>query len=90
MSASKRINVIIGKTEIGQSPSPVEIKASREALGATCEEASSLVHSDVRDWQDWENGTQSMHPAIWELFTNKASEIVLHEASQKPHRKKLT
>ena len=55
-------------------PDPTEIKKLRQASGLTQAQASELIHSTRRTWQDWEAGIATMHPAIWELFKLKVSE----------------
>lgn len=55
------------------SPAPQDVRAAREAAGLTQAQAAALVHSALRSWQQWEAGDRQMHPALWELFTIKAS-----------------
>lgn len=55
------------------SPSPSEIKKTRQAAGLTQEAAAAVIYSTRRTWQDWEAGVNTMHPALWELFKLKVS-----------------
>lgn len=60
----------------GSTPTPAQIRASRESLQLTQADAAEIVHSGVRSWQQWEAevGTadhRRMHPAFWELFRIK-------------------
>lgn len=62
-------------TSPARNPSPDEIRALRDKAGLTQAEAASLVHTTLRNWQQWEatEGTnmRPMHPAFWELFQLK-------------------
>jgi hypothetical protein len=58
------------------SPSPEELKAIREKLGITMEQAAKLVRSAPKTWKGWEQpvgtpGHRRMPVAIWELFVAK-------------------
>lgn len=59
-----------------RNPTPVEVRAAREAAGLTQAQAAALVHATARNWQQWEQveGTNArkMHPGLWELFRLKA------------------
>ncbi|MES2349110.1 MAG: helix-turn-helix transcriptional regulator [Pseudomonadota bacterium] len=52
-------------------PTKQTVKATREALGLTQEEAGAMVYTSRRSWQDWEGGQRSVHPGLWELFLIK-------------------
>lgn len=54
-------------------PTPEQIRAAREAAGLTQTAASTLVHSTLRRWQEWEEGKHRMHPGLWELFQLKSA-----------------
>jgi DNA (cytosine-5)-methyltransferase 1 len=58
------------KTQLS-NPTPVEVRAAREAAGLTQAAAGAVVHVDLRSWQRWESGERSMSPAHWELFQIK-------------------
>ena len=58
------------------TPTPVEIRAAREAAGLTQTEAAELVRGTLRAWQGWEApagqpDARRMHPGLWELFQLK-------------------
>lgn len=55
------------------TPKPEAIRAKREELGLTQEQAAELIYSSWRSWQDWERGERRMHPAFWELWVAKAT-----------------
>lgn len=55
----------------GRTPRPDEVIAARAALGLTQTAAAKIIHSSMRAWQEWEYGTNRMHPAMWELFRKK-------------------
>lgn len=55
------------------SPAPEVIIKARHTVGLTQTQAADLVHYPVRQWQRWEAGDQSMHPAVWELFVMKVT-----------------
>jgi DNA (cytosine-5)-methyltransferase 1 len=57
-----------------KSPSPVEIRAAREAAGLTQTEAGALIYAALITWQQWEAGKRRMHAAFWELFLRKVAE----------------
>ena len=60
-----------GPTVPPSNPAPEAIRAGREAAGLTQTAASTLVHSTLRRWQEWEEGKHRMHPGLWELFQLK-------------------
>lgn len=56
-----------------RNPSPVDIRAAREAAGLTQTEAAHLIHGTLRAWQEWEAGNRRMHPGLFELFRIKSA-----------------
>jgi putative transcriptional regulator len=54
-------------------PSPVQIRAAREAARLTQTQAAASIYSTLRTWQDWEAGIARMHPGLWELFQIKTA-----------------
>ncbi|EBW2268526.1 XRE family transcriptional regulator [Salmonella enterica] len=60
---------------VRKHPDPAEILAKRKEARLTQTEAGKLVYSACRTWQQWEQGKRKMHPAIWELFQIKASQL---------------
>ena len=54
-----------------KTPSPEEIKNARKAAKLTQTQAANLLYVDLRTWQYWEAGKNSMQPAFWELFLIK-------------------
>ncbi|KAA1015986.1 helix-turn-helix domain-containing protein [Paraburkholderia panacisoli] len=60
------------KTQLS-TPTPVEVRAAREAAGLTQAAAGALVHVDLRSWQRWESGERGMNLAYWELFQIKTA-----------------
>ena len=57
-------------------PSPFRVKSERKAAGLTQTEAGELVHSGLKNWQNWESpvGSRAHAPiplAVWELFLIK-------------------
>ncbi len=62
-----------------RNPTPVEVRAAREAAGLTQTQAAALVRATARNWQQWEqqgagSNARRMHPGLWELFRIKTSE----------------
>lgn len=56
-----------------EPPTPEQIRAARNALGITQEQAAALVHRKGKmGWYSWESGRRVMCPAIWELFLIKS------------------
>lgn len=58
-----------------RNPSPDEIRSAREAAGLSQTEAAKLIHCTLRGWQEWEAGNRKMHPAFWELFRFKLTQL---------------
>lgn len=52
-------------------PTPLEIRAAREAARLTQAQAAILVHATMRNWRQWEAADRRMHPGLWELFRLK-------------------
>jgi DNA (cytosine-5)-methyltransferase 1 len=72
-----------------RNPSTEEIRAARDALGLTQQEAAKVVHSSLNAWQQWEQGVRRMHPAFWNLFQLKTKRTLKaaqasEEAAQAP------
>lgn len=63
-----------------KSPTPEQLKNTRNALGYTQREAAELVHVSLRAWQLWEAGDRKMPPGIWELCVIKAGLHPLYRA----------
>lgn len=57
------------------NPEPADIKEARETALLSQTAAASLIYAACRTWQQWEAGERRMHPAFWELFRIKLSEI---------------
>lgn len=57
--------------EAQQPPTNDEVRAMREALGLTQDQAGALVHVSGRTWRKWELAEREMHPAFFELFLIK-------------------
>lgn len=53
------------------SPMAATVKAAREALGLTPDQAGAMIHERGRRWVDFESGRARMHAAAWELFQLK-------------------
>ncbi|ECJ5891863.1 helix-turn-helix domain-containing protein [Salmonella enterica subsp. salamae] len=51
------------------------MRAARLSASLTQSEAAKLVYSSLNAWSQWERGERKMHPAIWELFQIKSSQI---------------
>jgi DNA-binding transcriptional regulator YiaG len=49
-----------------EHPTAEQIRALRDALSMTQEEAAKFVHVSTRTWQAWELGQNPMHIATWE------------------------
>lgn len=58
-------------------PLPNEIIAARKAAGLTQAQAAELVHLGANTrWAEYENGTQRIDLARWELFIIKSAKFV--------------
>ena len=53
------------------SPTPEMVKDARAESGITQKEASAMLHTSIRAYQQWESGARKMHATFWELFTLK-------------------
>lgn len=51
------------------------LPAARAVAGLTQTAAGALVYSSLGAWQQWEAGLRRMHPALWELFNIKSTEM---------------
>jgi len=63
------------KEPIPSSPTPVEVKAARDAAGLTQKAAAAVVYTKLNAWQRWESGDREMHPAFFEFFKIKTGKI---------------
>ena len=45
-----------------------KIKEMRKLVGITAQEASDIVHADLRNWQRWEAGENLIPEAVVDLF----------------------
>ena len=61
----------INNSSHGLMPPPPVIRAARKAAGMTQAKAAEVVHAGLRTWNRWENGSQKMPLAEWELFLRK-------------------
>lgn len=52
-------------------PTADKVRAMREDLGLTQQQAADVVHVDARTWRKWELAEREMHPAFFELFRIK-------------------
>lgn len=57
------------------NPTPQQIIKTRKDAGLTQSQAAALIYSELRTWQHWEKGDRSMHPALFELFQIKISNL---------------
>lgn len=54
------------------NPRPADIRAAREKLGQTVEQAAAVIFATPRAWQSWEYGERPMHPSIWRDFRRES------------------
>lgn len=57
--------------ESRRAPDADTVRAARESLGLTQEQAAAVVYVDARTWRKWELREREMHPAFFELFCLK-------------------
>lgn len=57
------------------APEPETIRARRKEANLTQAEAAQLVHCYERRWREWEAGTYTMAPGLWELFLLKVGQL---------------
>lgn len=53
------------------SPAPEQIRAMRQTAQLSQTAAAEKVYATLRSWQEWESGSRSMHPGLFELFEIK-------------------
>lgn len=53
-------------------PKPAHIRATRESLGMTQEQAAVLLGMRRLAWIRYENGERTMHPAFWRYWRHVA------------------
>lgn len=58
---------------MSRCPTPLEIRAAREAAGLTQTKAAALLYKTCRVWQMYEAGDRGMDPAFWGLFKIKVA-----------------
>jgi DNA-binding transcriptional regulator YiaG len=58
-----------------RNPTPDEIRDARTSAGLTQREAAALIYCTTRAWEDWEGGQRRMHPAFWELFRLRLTQL---------------
>ena len=59
---------------MSKSPTPDEIRAARDAVGATQAEAAAKVYCHTYTWVKWERGERRMPRATYELFLIKTGQ----------------
>ena len=67
------------KIAMQSSPTPLEIRAAREAAGLSQEAAAALIYKTRSAWAQWEaregaSNHRAMDPAFWELFLIKTKQ----------------
>lgn len=56
---------------VHRAPTGEKLRAIRERLGYTQEQAGAVVYVSDRTWRKWELAEREMHPAFFELFLLK-------------------
>lgn len=57
-----------------KAPTPTVIRKARVSRGLTHEQAAGVIYFGYRAWMQWEGGTRTMHPALWELWNLKINQ----------------
>lgn len=65
---------------LGQTPTPTQVRAAREAAGLTQTQAGELIYSTLRAWQNYEmeegyERHRRMHPQLFEAFLMKTGQM---------------
>jgi hypothetical protein len=55
------------------------VKVARAASGLNQADAAKLVYTSIDNWQNWEQGRNSMAQAVYELFLLKTGQFTLRE-----------
>jgi putative transcriptional regulator len=58
---------------------PENVRSARAISGLTQGEAANVVYTSICNWQNWEQGRNSMAPALYELFLLKTGQFTLRE-----------
>lgn len=61
-----------------KEPSPIDIRAARQAAKLSQSAAGRLCHRALRTWQDAEAGLRRLDPAAWELFLLRTGQHPTH------------
>jgi putative transcriptional regulator len=64
---------------------PEDVRAARAISGLTQIEAAPIVYTSVDNWQNWEQGRNSMARALYELFLLKTGQFTLREMVPGPN-----
>lgn len=70
--------------KIGATPTPAQLKAAREAVGLTIEQAAPYIFVTTRAWQNYEAGPEAvnhrdMKPAQFALFLLLTGQVTLDQ-----------
>lgn len=57
----------------GETPTPDQVRAAREAAGLTQREAGELIWVTADAWRQWESGIRRMMPVAWWAFNKRAA-----------------
>ena len=70
----------------GHNPKPAQVRAAREAVQLTQEQAAAVVYLTARGWQNYEQdggvNQRAMPAALFELFLLKTGQISIREVKQ--------
>lgn len=59
-----------------KSPTKEEVREARAKAGLTQAEAGELVYMTRAAWSQVELGSNKLHPAVWELWLEKAKTLL--------------
>lgn len=54
-----------------KAPTPIVIRKARVHADLNYAQAAAPLYYGYRAWMQWEAGTRTMHPALWELWNLK-------------------
>jgi len=54
------------------SPTPDEVRATREAVGLSQTDAAALIDQTRASWARYEDGTRALNPILWQVWRIRA------------------
>lgn len=65
------------------TPTADEIREARHAAGQTQAKAAQVARVSLITWKQYEAGTRSPHPALWELYLLESGQHPTRQITEK-------